>query len=178
MFKIYQNDDNGNGIIKPHFISSVEIVDEIMLNLEERFGEIHLRVESDENICFWDPGGIMIEKDAIHSFFLSNIIISCRAQHLKQFIVQVNKRQPRGKNIKYIKLHTYCSCICISVEEFCHLKELLQDDDLLEDIEEAENKRSAAIDNLFHVGKIAKKVIDENGNIKYLINKQFKDQLH
>lgn len=153
MYRIFDPDENNQRPVKPHFISTQEVKDEVKKNLTERFGFMSVE-DRENNTCSWDPGGMCLDPDETFSFPLDNITITCKAQHFNKFAYQVGNRKPRGNIVKYVKLHGFWTCICISVEEFEQLKVLIEDEDLVKRASEIEEKRNMKFKELKENGVV------------------------
>jgi hypothetical protein len=136
---------------KVHFTSSTQIAEEVREDLDARFGGgMTIDALITQNECTWDPGGMMFANDEEFSFDLEYITIKCLAQHFLSFEHQVNKRakQPvRGNMDHYIKLHGAYSCICLTIDEFALLHDLVSPDNKAGNYHERANKAIDALIN-------------------------------
>jgi hypothetical protein len=165
MFKVEQLlDDNTRFYTKVHFASTREVAEEIKRDLSRRFGEMFLTEEA-LAICGWDPGGMLMVDDKTFSFLLSNITIECMAQHFDYFVGHVQRREPRGGGVKYIKLHGRWACICITPYEHVQLKKLLTDPDFAAQAAQVWGERQRRLNKLAAAGvieRVGKNPINKN----------------
>jgi len=166
MFRIGAVDPNSG--VKIHFASNESIANEVMDELESRFGAMKMDT-IDSNECVWDPGGMMLVDDKMHSFLLSeNITVMCLAQHcdfLASHIHSYDDKPLHGTNTQYVKFHGRYFCICMTPEEFhnlCILVKFVDEDE----IAESKAKREAKIDELVESGHVVRAIKDADGKVK------------
>jgi len=161
MYKIGSADQHSN--VKVHFASTEKIAKEIMNDLKERFGKMQIDT-ADDHEYLWDPGGMLQMNDEIFRFELSDITFMCYAQHFNYFVNNLQQYTPRGTNTKYVKIHGRYFCICISVDDFEQLKNLVCGAEFITKANESEIKSKKTEDELVESGCIVKVIKDEHGN--------------
>lgn len=163
MYRIGSMDPQSD--VKIHFTSNMDIAIEVSGDLQSRYGEMEMD-EQDGNECMWDPGGMMMTGDEVFDFCLSNdITILCRAQHFDIFIDHIQKYEPRGEAIKYVKIHGRYFCICVSVEEFEQLKKLVCNAELAVKANESAIKHEEKMNKFVESGHVVRAVKGEDGKL-------------
>lgn len=169
MFKIGSKDPYST--VKIHFTNSIEIANEVIAELSNRFSEtFDIITDEDSDSCMWDPGGMLWTGDEIFDFNLDNITLRCRAQHFNYFLDALEGCDVRGKNTHYHKLHGRWYCVCISTEEFSQLKKLVENPELFAKANEAEERRESALNACADSGKLVR--VKENSEAIEDIAKQ------
>ncbi|MFA5024159.1 MAG: hypothetical protein WC523_04345 [Patescibacteria group bacterium] len=164
MFKLENKEFVSLNFAKTHYVSSDDVATEVLHDLNSRFDTMIMSEISDKH-CVWDPGGMLMMNDDVFEFDLGNIIIDCKAQHFNEFVVFIKDYKPRGNKIKYVKIHSNHSCICITPEEFDVLKFLVNNPDLEKKSAEVRAERMRRIQGLVDDGHLIQAVKDANGNI-------------
>jgi len=166
MFKITQcYDGYDNEHVKVHFASTKEIAEEVATELRQRFPGSFVIAEAEDNVCGWDPGGMLMTGDEVFSFLLDNITVECKAQHFDYFVGCIQNYQPRGDATKYFKIHGKWTCICVTPNEYSQLLKLAADPDFAARAALAWEKREQKLNALAQQGDIVRVIKGEDGKL-------------
>ncbi|KKN37551.1 hypothetical protein LCGC14_0762340 [marine sediment metagenome] len=162
MFKIIHHDIQDDHV-KIHFVSTIEVAEEVAANLASRYDGT-FEVDETGIECCWDPGGMMMVGDEVFSFPLGSITVRCKAQHFDFFVDHLQSCEPRGNHKKYIKIHGKWICICLEVDEFEQLKKLVCDPVFALKTEHSYQRRESRLRKLEDDGHVQRVVKDADGN--------------
>jgi len=172
MFRIDHDNNHDKYTAKVHYVSTREIAEEVVADLDNRFsGKFAIREEA-ANDCMWDPGGMMMTDDEVFSFPLSNLTVRCKAQHFDYFVQCIQDYEPRGKQTKFIKIHGHYTCICLTVQEFDALKLLVSCSEYSDRARVAWDERERRLNKLEEQGDIVRVVKGDDGQLYKAAGKQ------
>lgn len=154
--------------LKPHFLTD-DVVSEVMNDLVGKYPDENCSVT---DYLFkevvWDPGGMMMVEDTTLKFDLGNVLLLCKAQFFQDFYFKVSAcRQagPRGITNKFYKIHGAYNCVCLNVNDFETLYNLVNDKSIQEQAALARQKRDKKLIELSEAGAVVQVIEGEDGKL-------------
>lgn len=157
--------EDGDQSVKYHMVQSEELMQEVLFDLETRFGPMTVELDDTRNRFSWDPGGMQFGNERF-DLDLNGITISCLAQHFDLLRTYTSSYTPRGRSgVEYVKIHSRFCCLCISPAQYTKLLSYFEDDGLVKRAKEVWQKAEAALNDLAANNVIIRAVQGSDGKI-------------